>query len=295
MNVRAVFDYSGLGLCPIIVIVRYINNLKKAKMPEGIVSIREAYGPGKKVHVITALVPFNLLREWMQLLESNDVSILKAILGVEYRKWNPAESPIMLLEGYVVPILPEIERYVHWAKNPPSKPINIRVPDPYDLALLHYYMKEPPWKPLGLHPHALADGIKPLDSRRLSDHWRNHVKPYWLFNTYRFLLDQSKVPIRLLVLEGRDAWRAARGLSLMPYVFSVFINRREAAIIAQFPCALMRELYRLLSELELEVSFDLLLAPSLVKWAPRLWRFVRKKGRAWEWCMPNTCVVVERK
>ena len=50
-----------------------------------------------------------------------------------------------------------------------------------------------------------------------------------------------------------------------------------------------------MSGFDVELEYDFVLAPSLVGWAPRLWRFVRRRGRRWEWCMPSARVTVRRR
>jgi len=292
-NVRAVFNYTAIGLNYLLLLAE--KSAEPEALPEGVRSFRETYGIGRQAYVIVAIVPVAILDSWIETLEKAGVYIIDVIRALELRKWNPLKSSIAWIGQEPVPLLPVLER-IAMEENYPPKPVTVsRVPDAYDLALIHYYIVNPPWRPRGIHVDALKDGLKPIDQRRLSEHWRWHVLALWLYNTCYIPLDQFKVPIRLLVLSGSDVYGVSRALSTIPFTLSAFIDKDRAALITQIPCNLLGSIYKIFSEFDISLEYDMIFAPSLVRWAPRLWRFVTKRGRRWEWCMPTGRITVRRK
>jgi len=303
---KALFNYAALGLVPSIIIAEW--SPLPSRIIEGTVSIREGYSPGSRVLLIVSLTPYTLLDSYyIPRLKEMGVTPYVVIRGLEYIKWNPSTAPVTYIEQYqklkkgyfngiFIPIYAELEKRVFSENNPPRK-LNYsqRAPDPYDLALIFNSWINSPWKPKRIPIHALKDGLKPIDAKRISDHWRKHLLPYWLYNTYTPFLDLSRIPLRVLVLSGKDSYGVARALASIPYTYSSFIDINKVAIILQAPCNLYVDLYKLLSTCDISVEHDLLLMPSLVKWDPRLWRFVRKRGKRWEWCEPKLIEVKARR
>ena len=294
---RAFFNYPRLGLIPSLIIAEW--GMVPDKIIEGTVSIREGYSLGLRTLVITALTPLSLLNDYyLARLEEQGFSVRMVIRGMEYLRWNPAAAPITHIKycsqyrkypfGLFIPIYGELERKILTEDEPP-KPVTTppQAPDPYDLALLFYSWTHPPWEPKRIPIYAIRDGLKNIGAKRISDHWRRHVLPYWLYNTYTPYLDMSEVPLRVLVLSGGNIYGIARAVSLIPYTYFSMIDFDRVAIVMQIPCNLYMDFYKLLSTFDITVEYNLLLAPSLVKWAPRLWRFVRKRGKRWEWCEPK--------
>ena len=292
-NVRVVFNYAAAGLNYLLLLAENSRELKT--LPEGVRSLRKAYGIGEQVYVITAIVPETVLSDWMGALEASGVYVTDKLRALEFRKWNPLRSSVTWVKQVPIPLLPDLERIAAEENYPPRLITANRTPDAYDLALMHYYMLNPPWYPRGIHLDALRDGLKPIDQRRLSEHWRWHVLPLWLYNTYYIPLNQFEVPIRLLVLSGSDVYGVSRALSTIPFTLSVFIDKSRAALITQMPCNLLGSIYKVFSEFDITLEYDVVFEPSLVGWIPRLWRFVRKRGRRWEWCMPSERITVRRK
>ena len=297
---RAFFNYPKLGLVPLLIIAEWTSIPSKNKIIEGTVSIREGYSLGLRALVITALVPFRLLDSYyLRRLNEWGLTPYVVVRGLEYLKWNPALAPVTHISRHIpskygingsffIPIYSELEKKILTENTPPS-PIepNVNVPDPYDLALLFNFWRHSPWEPKKIPKYAIKDGLKNINAKRISDHWRKHLLPYWLYNTYISYFRMLEVPLRVLIFTGRSIYGVARALASIPYTYFSVIDIDRVAIVMQAPCSLYIDFYKLLSTFDVSVEYDLLLAPSLVRWDPRLWRFVRKRGKRWEWCEPK--------
>ena len=261
------------------------------RLPPGTVAVREFLAAGSRVVAVLGLVPFELRSRFLGEL-GGEMRLDFVVEAWEYRTWAPRE-------GLMVFSSPT--QYVHvmdrlWevfegerARGPPRYVAGPRVPDEVDLKILAGKLA---WGPFARPGEILArvsqfTGERAAYSRQVvSYHYRRHVLPGWVCNTFHMFVDASEVPFVAAVLRGREAAALARVLVYLPYSGVAYVGDGCAFYLGQVSCRALRDFYALVSSADVEFPFGLMVMKFHLKsWVPFLWRFLGERGgkRVWRW------------
>lgn len=282
-------DYGFFGL--VRVAAFSLEGVVPGRLPPGTVAVREFLAAGSRVVAVLGLVPFELRSRFLGEL-GREMSLDFVVEAREFRTWVPREDLMVFSSptrfSHVMDRLWEVfegER----ARGPPRYVPGTRVPDKVDLKILAGKLA---WGPFARPGEILArvsryTGELAVPSRQVvSYHYRRHVLPGWVCNTYHMYVDARETPFVAAVLRGREAAALARVLVYLPYSGVAYVDDGCAFYLGQVACWALRDFYALASSAEVEFPFGFMVMKFQLKaWVPFLWRFVGERGgrRVWLW------------
>jgi len=281
-------DYGKFGLIPIALIVE---PTVIEELPYGTVSVRNIYGGGRILKLISALIPYVFLEEYCNSIPAN---ILILIRGLKYYRWRPDDGGTLYLpeKGTLIPVFSNIFTKEEYPENNCFREVENITPDIYDLIILSAKLHRGPFI---RHKEALKEALK-IDqsialtsSQTLSYHFKRHVMPAWLYNTFIPYLPMNEVPFRLFYIKGKEAHIVARSLIKLPYFSTALIDVNTALVLGQPPCFMHERIFELLTMFDIEFPYGeiIMSSKSIVKSTPYLWKFVRWDGGRWVWWWPE--------
>ncbi|RLE95489.1 MAG: hypothetical protein DRJ55_01785 [Thermoprotei archaeon] len=108
-------------------------------------------------------------------------------------------------------------------------------------------------------------------------------------------MPSGKVPFIALYLRGREAPALARALLALPGSIFAYVDMNKAYILAQYPCDLLHDVFSLASVADVEAPLGILTMKLGFKAkSPKLWWFLNKVGRRYEWRWPVEALVESR-
>ncbi|RLE71961.1 MAG: hypothetical protein DRJ37_03890 [Thermoprotei archaeon] len=278
-------NYRRLNLAPVILITR--KKEKIYEMPPYTMSIREIYGLKRQRLLITAILPPDFVRKYLDLL---GLEIETHVKGYEYIRWSYNDKFSIYVPNLriIVPVYGNIEKLAFKYDYPVETNYTLDAPDIIDLAIIHgksinVFMTSGE----AVNFVRRIDPLFPRVSKQLiSYHARKHVKElFWRGNTINFFAPMSSVPIRIWYFEGRDAPIISRILANIPTFFSATIDVEKAVVVGQPPCNMIEDLYKrvfsIFEDVEMPLGELVLSSRSMQRFQPHLWRLV-EKGK-WMW------------
>ncbi|MEM1913523.1 MAG: hypothetical protein QW067_10320 [Thermofilaceae archaeon] len=216
---------------------------------------------GGKLYLYTGLLPIGeAVDEWLSNFEEKSLTVR----GLERRFWSPS-SPLTVYNGELV--WGDLERITISDRDPPKLPRVEITMDEIDVLL---YGEKSKWPFVSLREISEKSEKylgKKVSHQLLSWHFRNHLLKLWIKNRVWLYADLSRIPYRLLYLEGRDAPAVARVLVQLPWFHTAYIDFDRAIVSGQPPCHSMPPLYERLGELDVN-TLDFVMEPSTIKGVP---------------------------
>ncbi len=273
-----VVNYGELGL---MVTTLITDNLKSdtgslENLPLNVASVRKAYSGHGQFMVMYSIVPGPLVDELVSELKRDNIAVRTVVKGLEYIRWSPGFNAAELKGEFLKPVMEKAWEILNSSKKPPVFNTQSRVPDPIDLAIVSWRIQTGPFTSVleGIKRIKESDPSFPKVSQQLiSYHYRRHVLPSWLYNTYTPFLPMTSVPVRLYLFKGREAPALARALVALPYAYTATIDVDKAIVVAQYPCNMHYNVYSLISTADVELPYgEAILKPSMVSRTPFLWK-----------------------
>ena len=244
-------DYKKLGLISYMIFSEHIDG-KYIDYPY-VYSVRKASTVnGKRIMLLSAIVPYYYSNEFEQLLDFNKIYSIKTFHRII---WRPSKSKLTTYrEGYLLPLFnmfhKAFETNALIKKDKINKPFKV---DRYDIFIISYKtedlffsLRKLSRKTYGRVSHQL-----------LSYHYRAHVMKLWDGNFIKFYGDVKRVPIWILVLKGSDAEAFARTLVELPGFYRALLGDGEALVSAQVPYSVKLHVYSLVREYDVEILYNL--------------------------------------
>ncbi len=296
-----VFDTRRFRLCYLAVISAYDEHGEN-EWPQGTLSIRKLWGL-KPYTLFSALIPYCFIDKYLKSLNADLVTVVR---GLEVHWWRPDSGGSLLMpRGGLVPFLSETlkEKYFEekYSRPPEPPPDNLTVPDPIDMAILVKKLQAGPFaRPIeGVRYAANVDPSFPrVSEKTVSYHYRKHVLPSWLYNTFVPYLPITDVPLRIFYFEGREAPAVARMLITLPYFITALVDVNCSLLTGQTPAWMMETIYRVVSSFDVEAPLcqPVMSSENIAKFIPHLWKFLKKTGKGWKWSWPEEKVrVIQRR
>mgnify|MGYP000041111779 CR=1 FL=1 len=295
-----VFDTRRFGLCYLAVISTYPGNGENA-WPQGTLTVRKIWGL-KPYTLFSALIPCTFISEYVKSLNADVVTVVR---GLEIYWWRPDSGGSILMPGKgLMPFLSKTLEELYFkekhAAPPRELPDRIEAPDPIDLAILVKKLQAGPFaKPIeGIKYAASIDPLFPrVSEKTVSYHYRKHVLPGWLYNTFIPYLPINDVPLRVFYFEGREAPALARILINLPYFITALVDVNASLLTGQTPPWMMETVYRVISSFDVEAPLCQLVmsSRSIAKFIPHLWKFLKETRRGWTWHWPKEKVRIVQK
>ncbi len=295
-----IFNTRKFGLCYLAVISTYPENGEN-EWPQGTLTVRKIWGL-KPYTLFSALIPCTFVSEYIKSLNADIVTVIR---GLEVYRWRPDSGGSILMPGKgLMPFLSKtLEELYFKEKNavPPKElPDRIEAPDPIDLAILVRKLQAGPFaRPIeGVKYAASVDPLFPrVSEKTVSYHYRRHVLPGWLYNTFIPYLPITDVPLRVFYFEGREAPALARILINLPYFITALVDVNASLLTGQTPPWMMETVYRVISSFDVEAPLCQLVmsSRSIAKFIPHLWKFLKETRRGWTWHWPKEKVRVIQK
>ena len=274
-------DYKKLGLIPIVVFAKY---KRLERFPPFTFAVRKIYGLNKLLY-ISALVPMVFFDRW---LSSLDVDKIAVVRGFEHFRWNPVDS-FSLYDGEQKLLYPDFAK-AYKSMSMYEYPVETwssdgSTVDKVDMAVVCGRMLDPFMRPGEALERARRHdrNIPKLSTQALSYHVKRHVRPVWLHNTVNFYLDIEEYPLRVYYVEGRDSRILARILVRLPLFQTATIDTDKAVIIGQPLNTYLREIYEIMSTLDIRMPLcELILDPkNITKQILQLYKHI--KNKKWTW------------
>ena len=277
---HSVFNYRFFGLTPVAIIGR---EPVPSEFPLGTLTVRRLSGIGRYV-LVTGLVPDEFVASFVSML---DMDIAAFVKGTAFLKWLPNEACTGLSDHILEPRWEGLKEKSLFIEK--LETLETRVPDIIDAIILWGKIKYGPFysvKKIIREALKVDEYLKGLTKQAVSYHYRRHVLPGWLYNTFIPRLSMEHIPLRIYYLEGRDAYLVALTLAHLPYFYTTYIDHGKVLVTGQVPCWMEYELYdKVLSVMDIKLPLGGLLAsaPDVVFEIPKLWRYLESKGRRWTW------------
>jgi len=289
-------DYSYFGLINVATIVQTKYPIDYSSLPFGTTALREFKGIGLKISVIYGLVPNKLKQTYIEKLTNTvDGDIIDIVESKEFMSWKPEEDFIVFLNNKgIVPVIDKLHSILEQSKFSPKYKENNWVPDEIDLKILAGKIVWGPYKRPSIILRSINNSEdKPVPPKQtISYHYKNHVLKGWKYNTFHYYLPVRKVPFIALYLRGREAPALARALLALPGSMFAYLDENKAYILAQYPCNLLHDVFSLTSVADVEAPLGILMMKLDFKAKlPKLWWFLNKVGRRYEWRWPVETLV----
>jgi len=298
-KIKFVPDYSYFGLINLAVIVQSNYPIQLRKSIIGTKAVREFRGIGFKATVIRALVPYVLKQKYLEELKNTiDGDIIAVVESKEYISWKPDEDIMVYLDfNRLTPVIDKLFKILEQEKTPPQYRPNNKTPDEIDLKILAGKLA---WGPY-IRPYTIIKKLNTLENKpippkqTISYHYINHVLKGWKYNTYHIYYPSNKIPFMALYLKGPEAPALARALMTFPVSFYAYIDTDQAYLSVQYPCHILNDIFNLTSAANVEAPLGIMtMKLALKSKSPKLWKFLCKVGRRYEWRWPVEAVIKSR-
>ena len=198
-------------------------------------------------------------------------------------------------DGGLVPLLSKglLDTFFRERRSrPPAPPSSVKPPDPVDMAILVRKLQAGPFaRPVEGVRYALSvdPSFPKVSEKTVGYHYRSHVLPAWLYNTFIPYLPMAEVPLRVFYFEGREAPALARVLIKLPYFITALVDVDRALVTGQPPSWMLETIYKVISSFDVKAPLCQLVmsSESIAKFIPHLWKFLKKAGRSWSWTWPE--------
>ena len=279
-EIRWIPRYAFFGLIKVGMIF-YIEEtfltISEEALPNGVAATYELLGLGRRYLFVSSVFPRKLLDKASRKVRK--ILNLKFVGKVLAREYIVKHSGIQTLsddadEQQLKNLLEKLQTPLRESKPP-------RVPDKIDLMLLAGKEAFGPFIRLNEIYRKLGKqaGLAGISRQVLSYHYKHHVLPGWLYNTFIEYLPTSEIPLRLIILKGRDAPALARALMRIEHALEAYIDRYNALVIAQYPCNLLRLVYELISYASVSQVNMTIMKPLISRDVLRYWEFLGPEGK----------------
>lgn len=251
--------------------------LSEEVLPNGVAATYELLGLGRRYLFVSGVFPRKLLDKALRKVERTlNLKLGEKVPAREYIVKYPGIRTLRgdadeqqlknLLERFRIPLR---------ESEPP------RVPDKIDLMLLAGKEAFGPFIRLNEIYRKLGGqaGLAGISRQVLSYHYNHHVLPGWLYNTFIEYFSTSEIPLRLIVLKGRDAPALARALMHIEHSLEAYIDRYSALVMAQYPCKLLRLVYELISYASVSQVNMTIMKPLISRNVLNYWEFLGPEGK----------------
>ncbi|RLE59761.1 MAG: hypothetical protein DRJ35_05010 [Thermoprotei archaeon] len=282
IEIHFIPHYDVMGLKPVFLL---FESPSLEKVP--LYTVRASKIKGKKSYFgVEGIVPEKLIDNYVDAFPEKP---LMKVEGDEIKHWSPTGRLTMYVSGLGL-VLPSTERLeeVMAAGKAPIERRERRWIDWIDLLVIIFKMKYAYTK-LSEVARLIEDQLKmEAPSRQLmSYHYRTHVMSIWNYNSVYFRLNDTVVPPRLYIFEGKESKVIARTMVEMPYFFETLVNEGSAVVYAHPPCYTHKLVYEILSNVDAELVFGELfrLADQEFPWiTAEALKYYHEKG---EWLDPS--------
>ncbi len=294
-----VFDHRRFGLSYLAVISAYTNT-DENEWPQGTLSVRRLWGLGHYV-LYSAIVPYKFIDRYVKSLNADVVVVVR---GLEFHKWRPDSGGSMLVPGAgLVPFLSGdfLDAFFkEKRRSPPSPPSEDKVPDPIDMAILVKKLQAGPFaRPIEGVRYALSvdPSFPKVSEKTVGYHYKEHVLPAWLYNTFIPFFSIAEVPLRVFYFEGKEAPMLARILIRLPYFFTALVDIDRSLLTGQPPPWMLETIYRVISSFNVKAPLCQLVMSheSIAMFIPHLWKFLKRSRKGWNWTWPEEKVRIALK
>ena len=251
--------------------------LSEEALPNGVAATYELLGLGRRYLFVSGVFPRKLLDKALRKVEGIlNLKLGEKVLAREYIVRYPG---IRTLRGDADE--KQLKNLLERSRIPLRESEPPRVPDKIDLMLLAGKETFGPFIRLNEIYRKLGKqaGLVNISRQVLSYHYKHHVLPGWLYNTFIEYLPTSEIPLRLIILKGRDAPALARALMRIEHALEAYIDRYSALVIAQYPCNLLRLVYELISYASVSQVDMTIMKPLISRDVLRYWEFLGPKGK----------------
>lgn len=249
--------------------------LSEEALLNGVAAIYELLGLGRRYLYVSGVFPLKLLDKALRKVERTlNLKLGEKVLTREYIVRYPG---IRTLRGDADE--QQLKSLLERFRTPLRESEPSRVPDKIDLMLLAGKEAFGPFIRLNEIYRKLGKQaeLTSISRQVLSYHYKHHVLPGWLCNTFIEYLPISETPLRLIVLKGRDAAALARALMHIEHSLEANVDRYSALVIAQYPCKLLRKVYELISYASVSQVKMTIMKPLIRRDILKYWKFLGLK------------------